>query len=556
MGETDDGRPDVARLADMPVHGWGDAAARTGLPAGAARFLRRRIGTDLAPREPVPLASARLREPALHEGARTALTALVGSENVRDDRTTRLVHAGGKSYPDLMRRRLGDGADAPDAVVLPRTRDEVAGVLGICAEHGVAVVPFGGGTSVVGGVEPVRGRFAAVIALDLRRLDRVVAVDPVSRTATLQAGLRGPAAEQALARHGLTLGHFPQSFEYATVGGWIATRSAGQASTGYGRSDDLVVGLRAATPAGELVLGHGVPASAAGPDLRELIVGSEGVLGVLTEVTLRVRPVPATRRYEGWSFRSFADGAKALRDLVQSHATPDVARLSDTDETEVALAQSGGVARGYLRLRGHRAGGCLVICGWEGEDDVVRHRRAATRARLRRAGGTPLGARPGDSWERGRVHGPYLRDELMDVSVMAETLETATSWSNLHTLRAAVREALRTALTARGTPPLVLCHISHLYETGASLYFTWLARQERGAELEQWRAAKTAASEAIMATGGTITHHHAVGTDHRQYMGAEVGALGLALLRAAKKTLDPEGILNPGKLLPGAPSES
>jgi alkyldihydroxyacetonephosphate synthase len=300
-----------------------------------------------------------------------------------------------------------------------------------------------------------------------------------------------------------------------------------------------------------------VPASAAGPDLRELVVGSEGVLGVICEATLRVRPVPQARRYEGWSFRSFAEGREALRVMEQADAAPDVARLSDEEETRlaVALAYAGGgraerAGRAYLRLRGHE-GGCLAIMGFEGDEEDVERRRVRTRALLRAGGGINLGRRPGETWLRSRFAGPYLRDELLDHGVLVETLETAASWSRLEALYEAVGHALRRSLAETGTPALVMCHVSHLYRSGASLYFTFLARQS-DAPLRQWRAAKSAASEAIVANGGTITHHHAVGRDHAAWMTAEVGPLGLDLIRAAKERLDPVGVMNPGKLLPSS----
>jgi alkyldihydroxyacetonephosphate synthase len=269
-----------------------------------------------------------------------------------------------------------------------------------------------------------------------------------------------------------------------------------------------------------------------------------------------VRPVPAARRYEGWSFASFAEGTEAFRVMEQADAAPDVARLSDAEETRIAIALAstgdGGAAqrarRAYLRLRGHE-GGCLAIVGFEGDEEDVERRWVRASALLRAGGGVRLGRRPGETWLRGRYAGPYLRDELLDRGLLVETLETAVSWSGLPALYEAVGSALRRSLTDAGTPPVVMCHVSHLYRSGASLYFTFLARQS-DAPLEQWRAAKSAASEAIVAGGGTITHHHAVGRDHAQWMPAEVGELGLDLIRAAKERLDPAGIMNPGKLLP------
>jgi alkyldihydroxyacetonephosphate synthase len=535
--------------------GWGEEGHEVSLPEAVDALLRDELGADPSARSaPVALEDVRLPEPRLSGAARARLDAAVGAEAVVDDRAARVAHAAGRSYPDLVRLRSGDASSAPDAVVAPRSRDHVKAVLDACSEARVAVVPFGGGTSVVGGVEPVSDGFEGAVALDLRRLCRVLDIDGTSLTATLEAGLLGPDAERRLAQRGLTLGHFPQSFEYSTVGGWVATRSAGQASSGYGRIDDLVEGVRLVAPAGVLHC-RPLPASAAGPDLRELVVGSEGVLGVICDATLRVRPVPEARRYEGWSFSSFAEGREAFRVMEQAGAAPDVARLSDEEETRVGFAlasEVGGLAqrlgRAYLRARG-REGGCLAIAGFEGEEDDVERRRLRAGALLRAGGGVRLGRRPGEAWLRGRYAGPYLRDELLGRGLLAETLETATGWSGLEALYEAVGAALRAALAEAGTPPLVLCHVSHLYRSGASLYFTFIARQS-DAPLDQWRAAKSAASEAIVAHGGTITHHHAVGRDHAAWMRAEVGELGLDLIRAAKARLDPAGIMNPGKLLP------
>jgi len=544
-------------LRRMRWWGWGDDAHGAALPEAAAALLREELGwADGPDRRPVALEDVRLPAARLSDRLRSRLAEAVGSDGVRTDRLERVLHAAGKSYPDLVRLRTGEALDAPDAAVYPASHEEVARVLAACADEGVAVVPFGGGTSVVGGVDPVHDGFAGAISLDTGRMDRLVAADHRSLTATLGPGLTGPRAEAWLAAQGLTLGHFPQSWEYATIGGFVATRSAGQASTGYGRIDELVLGLRCATPAGEIIV-KPFPASAAGPALRELVVGSEGVLGVITEATLAVRPAPAERHYEGWSFRSFEKGAEAFRAMEQSEASPDVARLSDEEETRLsmAMASTGSAGeragRAYLRARGHE-GGCIAIIGHEGSAEEVARRRSRTREALKRGGGLALGQRPGRAWLRGRYAGPYLRDALLDRAVMAETLETATSWTNLSNLHEAVGSALRDSLRRRGTPPLVLCHVSHLYPSGASLYFTFLARQEAGAELDQWRAAKTAASEAIVAGGGTITHHHAVGRDHTPWMTGEVGPLGLDVLRAAKERLDPTGIMNPGKLLPAA----
>jgi alkyldihydroxyacetonephosphate synthase len=475
-----------------------------------------------------------------------------GGPALRTDHGDRVAHAAGKGYPDLVRLRAGAPEGAPDGVVYPSSTAQVQAVLKLCARHSLAVVPFGGGTSVVGGVEPLRGAHEAVLALDTRRLAAFGSLDRESLTVTVGAGMRAPALEAELGRRGLTLGHYPQSFEYVSLGGCAATRSAGQASTGYGRFEQMVLGLSLAAPAGALALAA-VPATAAGPELRRVLVGSEGTLGVICELALRVRPAPVARSYEGVFFRSFAAGAQALRALAQGHAAPDVARLSDERETDMSLALAGtaglkgALGRRYLGARGY-GGGCLAIFGFEGDAEAVAQRRKRALTVVRAHEGLPVGRSPGRAWVAQRFAAPYLRDELLTHGVMVETLETATSWSNLERLHSAVGGVIGEALRAQGTPGLVMCHVSHLYETGASLYFTFLARQREGQEIEQWRAVKHAASEAIVNGGGTITHHHAVGRDHAPWLEREVGAEGVGMLRALKEQLDPAGIMNPGKL--------
>jgi alkyldihydroxyacetonephosphate synthase len=534
--------------------GWGDPVHPQALPPHALEFLRENVGVAPRPHPPVALGQVQLSPSTLPEPASAALREIVGAEGVRDDHAERVVHAAGKGYPDLVRLRAGRPEGAPDGVIRPADHGQLRAVLDRCAQHSVAVVPWGGGTSVVGGVAPLRGDNAAVIALDMGRMARVLELDRISRTVTVQAGIRAPALERALAPSGFTLGHFPQSFQFVSLGGCAATRSAGQASSGYGRIEQMVLGLRFAAPAGDFDLAA-VPASAAGPELRRLLVGSEGTLGVIDELTLRVRPAPRERVYEGVFFTDFAAGVEVLRELAQQRVSPDVARLSDEAETQMslALAGAGGVkgrlGRAYIGLRGYGEG-CLAILGFEGEPDEVAARRKRALELARRGGGLAVGRSPGEAWSKGRFSAPYLRDELLTQGVMVETLETATRWSNLRVLHRKVSTAIADALSAEGTPGLVMCHVSHLYETGASLYFTFIARQREGAELEQWAAVKRAASEAIVQGGGTITHHHAVGRDHAPWLEDEVGREGVAALRALKAELDPAGIMNPGKLLP------
>ena len=540
----------TAPRRDAKWWGWGDPAVEPSLDSEALGVLRERIG-EL---EAWPLARALedFRLPPAEALPQTVIDA-VGEANVFSGDEDRLRHATGCGYADLARLRNGALEGAPDAVLMPADAEALKRVITACAAEVVAIVPFGGGTSVVGGVEPLRGAHGRLVSLDLGAL-REVSVDRRSLTATLGAGLRGPEAEAALGAQGLTLGHFPQSFEYATIGGFAATRSAGQASSGYGRFDSLVSSVRLLAPAGEIST-LATPHTAAGPALRELVIGSEGVLGVIPDVTVRVRPAPTVRRYEAWIAESFDAGAEIVRALAQGPGLPEIIRVSDEEETEGTLAlngprgASGRLFDGYLSLR-RRRGGALMIVGFEGDEESTARRRSLTVRALRRGGAVPLGQAAGKAWEHGRYQGPYLRDKLMEMGAMVETLETSHTWSRFGELHEAVGAAIRNSLAAQGTPGLVFCHLSHAYADGASLYFTFISRSRRGAEIEQWAEVKRAACEAIVDHGGTITHHHAVGRDHAPYMEAEVGSTGLNALQAVKEELDPYDIMNPGKLVP------
>jgi alkyldihydroxyacetonephosphate synthase len=488
---------------------------------------------------------------------------IVGADRVKTDDHERAFHALGKSYHDLLRLRAGDLSTAPDAVLYPRSAEEVSSVLSAAAELGVAVVPYGGGTSVVGGVSAGRGSFAAVVTLDLTGLDRIVEIDPVSRTATVEAGIYGPALEKALTAKGFTLGHFPQSFEFSTLGGWIAHRGAGQSSRGYGRSENWLAGAKLATPRGILSVG-GFPASAAGPQLVDLALGSEGALGVVTEATVRLHAAPKAADYRGYLFRDFASGTAAIREAVQAGIAATMLRLSDPAETRFyraygALGKTRGlrdrIAQFYLDSKGFDDKACAMIAGFEGADaDAVDTARQEFEEITQKARAIRIGQAQGNRWKEGRFHGPYLRDPMMDRGAGVDTLETATRWSNIETLYVAVQTALETAIRENapreGAHGVVQCHISHAYSDGASLYFTYIFARALEREVDQWRAIKKAASDAIAAHGGTISHHHGVGEDHLPWIGGEKGALGIDVLRAVKMALDPMGVMNPGKLIP------
>lgn len=520
---------------------WGTEDEAKPLSDSVNKMLGKLLGVKGSlPRRPAD--QIQLSAPRTTAADRDALVAIVGEAFVSSEDEQRMPRARGKSYLDLLDWRIDGEIAAPDLVVAPGTDDEVLRILEFCTEQKIAVVPFGGGTSVVGGVNPVDGGHRAVISLDLARFDQLEDVDPVSGLATLGAGLSGPHAEMLLSEEGLQLGHFPQSFPYATIGGFAATRSSGQNSAGYGRFDDMVRSITVVTPKGIIEVGQASPATAAGPALKQLFLGSEGTLGVITKVRVRVHPIPETKLYEAFSFPTFIDGVNALRDVEQTGAGPTVLRLSDEIESSVNLTSTDKI--GEQDESAHT--GCLALTMYEGSTQHAQSRHAETRAIMLAHGGVSLGEGPVRQWEQGRFGAPVLRDSLIDAGALCETLETATDWSNVPRVKKAVGNALSQALVADGSPALIMCHVSHVYAEGCSLYFTVVADAGKNPE-DRWRKAKTAATEAMATHNATVTHHHAVGTDHMPWMGLEIGELGIAALQAVKRELDPAGILNPGK---------
>ncbi len=546
-------------------NGWGWAAHQDAL-AGREEvwtWLADALGMPALLATPArPLESIALPPPKLRDDAAAKFAAIVGADRVRTDAHERAFHALGRSYHDLLRLRAGELSLSPDAVLYPHGADEVLRVLQAASELGIAVVPYGGGSSVVGGVTAARGGFGAVVTLDLSDMDRLIEIDPVSMTARFEAGIYGPALEKALAAKGFTLGHYPQSFEFSTLGGWIAHRGAGQGSGGYGRAETWLAAAKLATPRGILSVG-GFPASSAGPQLLDLVLGSEGAFGVVVEATVRIRPAVKAEDYRGYLFRDFASGTAAIREAVQSGIAATMLRLSDAAETRFyrqfgSVGQKRGVkdrlTQLYLDAKGFDDKACAMIAGFEGRGEEVEAARHGFEEIAQKHRGLKLGWGQGRRWKDGRFHGPYLRDPMLDRGVGVDTLETATRWSNIDALCVAVRDALDKAMRENapreGAHGVVQCHISHAYPDGASLYFTYIFPRALEREVEQWRAIKTAASEAVVAHGGTISHHHGVGEDHLPWIAAEKGALGIDVLRAVKMALDPNGVMNPGKLIP------
>ncbi|WP_254409436.1 FAD-binding oxidoreductase [Streptomyces sp. AC495_CC817] len=521
----------------MRWNGWGDPAKAKDLPLAVRTLLPLLLGRIRKPEPAAALDEVRVLPSRATADDLAAFAAAVGEENVLIDAEARIRHAGGRSTPDLLRRRAVEQA-TPDAVLRPATHDEVRACLDVAMERGLAVIPFGGGTSVVGALDPEPGGRHAVVSLDLQRLTGLLRLDEFSGEAVLAAGTTGPDAESLLGARGFELGHYPQSFRYATIGGFAAARSSGQNSAGNGRFDTMVTGLRVATPTGDLELGRS-PGSAAGPDLVRVFLGSEGIFGVITEVRVRVHPVPRARLFESWTFPDFRSGADGMRRVAQSAGGPTVIRLSDESETAVSLAQVGRIGKALAK-------GASVITVYEGDD--IAERRSRTSALLSAAGGVSAGEGAAEDWLEGRFDGPYLRDALLDAGVFCETLETATTWSQLAALKAAVEEALKSGFADAGAKSYVMCHVSHVYPTGASLYFTVLAGI-RSEPLPVWETVKARVNDAILASGGTISHHHAVGRDHAPWLAQEIGDTGVRILAAIKRELDPRGIMNPGAVI-------
>lgn len=520
-------------------NGWGDPDLARELPLAVRALLPTVIGRVQRPEAAVSLSDVRLAPSALTPEDREALVAVVGESYVTTDDEARIRHSGGRSTIDLVHRRASD-QQAPDAVASPAGHDEVLALLRLAAELSIGVVPFGGGTSVVGALDPERGSNRAVIALDLRRLTGMLHLDEVSGEARFLAGTTGPEAERLLAERGFELGHYPQSFLYATLGGFASARSSGQNSAGNGRFDAMVTAVRTATPTGEVVLG-GAPGTAAGPDLMRVFLGAEGILGVITELSLRVHRLPETRVYQGWTFPDFQTGVDALRRVAQLGTGPTVIRLSDETETGIGLAQHGKIGKALSK-------GCSAVTVFEGEPEVAASRHALTEQVLTAAGGRATGEAPAEEWAKGRFGAPYLRDALLDHGVFCETLETAAVWAEVPRLKTAVTEALRAGFDEHDAKSLVMCHISHIYPTGAALYFTIIGNL-KGDVLAQWDAIKSRVNDVILANGATISHHHGVGRDHAPWLAKEIGDGGMRILRALKAELDPAGIMNPGALI-------
>ena len=548
-------------IKDMKWWGWGDPAFTYPMDEKPLLwpFIQKSLGLSDASRKtpPVERGSVRMPEPKTNPDFVRAINTFLKPAQIAADDEQRLIHTYGKSFPDLFRVRRGIVGNAPDMVLFPESHADVEQIIPAAQKCGVSVIAFGGGTNIVGGIEHLKNS-AMRVTLDMRRMSRVLEIDRSSWTASIEAGAPGPKLEDDLQAQGYSLGHMPDSFEFATLGGWLATRSAGMQSDAYGKIEDMVVALKMVSPAGTIATKL-TPKSAAGPDIDQIIVGSEGILGVITEAVMKVHPVPEVKDYHGVLFPDFESGAAAIHEAISRRVSPTMFRLQDAAETGLAFsmkAPSTGISgfvqaqmKKYLKMKGF-TNACLMMVGFEGDLDYTSDLRRKVLPIMKKNGGFHLGNSVGKTFQKNKFAVPYLRDILMNNGCMVDVAETAAVWSKLMPLYHGARTAIQEQFKKEGYPGYIGCHISHSYVDGASLYYTFAAQQIEGRELEQYYRFKRLITETFMTHGGTLTHHHAVGYEHRPWMEREVTRPGLTLLRGLKKALDPDGIMNPGKLIP------
>jgi alkyldihydroxyacetonephosphate synthase len=551
--------------AAMKWWGWGDegvAFSHEDKP-GFAPFIQEVLGIDVArvTERAVEFADLDVPAPQIDGALRAALERAVGDAHVSDDPHDRVVHARGKSLRDLVRQRRGELGRVPDVVVRPADEAAVTEILRAVLEADAVVIPFGGGTSISGSLEAPADEARTVVSVDLARMDRVLNVDATSRLARVQAGVYGPRLEEQLNAQGYTFGHYPDSFTHSTLGGWIATRSSGMQSDRYGDIADSTRGLRVVTPAGLLVT-RPVPATSTGPSVREMVLGSEGRLGIICEATIHVRRLPKERTILGYLLPSWAESLAAMRDIAASEAAPSVTRVADANETRFSFAtkkgsslvdklQSKALATFLTRRKGFDLDEmCLAFIGYEGPARHVATQRNAVGRIVSRHGGICIGASPGELYDQKKFDTPYIRDYLLDRGALADVSETSAPWGELPNLHAKVTAAARAAFSELGVQGYIMCHLSHSYHAGACLYFTFAITPSGTRDgLEEYGVVKSAIQQAFVDNGATLSHHHAVGTEHAEWLEQDISAPGVGMLRALFDGTDPGANLNPGKIV-------
>lgn len=527
-------------------NGWGEEGVELPVRPGAQTLMEASVGP-----------ATRLKDATLEEALARVPASRIDFEHrlIATDSDTRLRHSRGHSFPDWLARRSGDFGHYPDGVAFPTSSADVRELLSLAEEKSLELIPWGGGTSVAGHVNPDASE-RPILTISMRRMNMLLSLDKESQLATFGAGTRGPEVEAQLRDEGYTLGHFPQSFEYSTLGGWVVTRSSGQQSLRYGRIEQLFAGGHLETPIGPLELPP-FPASSAGPDVREMVLGSEGRMGIVTEVKVRVTPLPEMEEFHTLFFANWAHGVRALRELTQAKLPLSMLRLSNATETRSHLAIGGNaklvrVLHGGLGLRGLGDDKVMVMFGITGDKATCKHVLRETLRRAKDHGGVHLGQALGKRWAHHRYRGVYLRNSLWDLGYSIDTLETCTHWSNITALMRGIEAAIGGALSDEGEKVHVFTHLSHFYPSGASVYTSYVFRCADSYEAThaRWAKCKAAASEYLTTHGGTISHQHGVGKDHAAYLPREKGPLGMRAIETLAGEFDPKGLMNPGTLLP------
>jgi len=549
----------------MKWWGWGEEGVsfrHTDKPAFAA-FIKSAIDIDVT-REPAGAADLdrlpippSLASPEL----RASLVSIVGPDNLKDDVHDRVVHAYGKGLRDLVRIRCGDMGRLPDLVVYPGAENEVAGIVKVALAANTVVIPFGGGTNISGSLEAPRSERRPVISVDMARMSSVLEIDDIARLARIQTGALGPDIERHLNERGWTLGHFPDSFKHSTLGGWIATRSSGMQSDKYGDIGDLTRAIRVVTPAGLLVT-RPVPATSTGPSVREMILGSEGRLGIITEATVHVHRIPQKRQIYGYLFPDWSRALRAMTAIAESDASPSVTRVSDANETRFSFAtkkhesSAGRIKSAITKFYLERVKGfdlqrlCLSFIGYEGSEEHVNTQKRLVDEIVARHGGMCAGTGPGALYDQKKFDTPYIRDFLLDRGALADVSETSAPWSQLQNLYDGVMDRARKAFDKIGVRGYVMCHLAHSYHSGACLYFTFAFRpSDEAHSLEQYDVVKGAIQQGFIDLGGTLSHHHAVGVEHAPWLSQDISPVGVTMIRSLLDGMDPGHNLNPGKIV-------
>ena len=556
----------ASEIRSMKWWGWGDEETAFDISnrPDLWPYVRTSLGLpeEVTLSRPVNFESISMPAQKINHEFLRKIRECLGLDRVKDDKKERLTHAFGKSFRDLWRMRRGQVNYAPDCVLYPETEEEVGLIVAAAVRHQVGIVPFGGGTNIAGCLEPLETQSRMNVSVDMRRMNRLLELDAESETARFQAGVLGPELETQLGRSGFTLGHFPDSFRYSTLGGWVATRSAGMQSDRYGKIEDIVICLKMVTPSG-CIETLKVPRASSGIDVNRLCIGSEGALGIITEVVVNVHRTPARKETHGYLFPDFESGVEALQRCQREGCVPAMARLNDPNKTALSFAfksaqttaqrQVGRLIKLYLkhirRMKLERT--CLMLVSYEGSGETFDLERSGAEAIFKKLGAFALGTSPGKAFQAGKFDLPHLRDFLWDRGVLTDVSETATVWSNVLPLYRAATKSIQDAMTAHCRAGWIGCHISHTYHSGASLYFTFGLVPREEEDLVQYLRVKKAAEDAFLSNGGTLSHHHAVGYEHLPWLEKEISPAGLKAIQSLKRGLDPDGLFNSGKFKSG-----